>query len=576
MLQETGETVTMGRSSASCNYQLSSSRLISRVHVKASYKAASNPFQRDRVEILCTGWNGIKLHCQGKAYELAKGKTFTSDIRDADVMIDVQDARVLVQWPRPDRKGSGSGSASNSDNNTWDEASSPVQKPRSRAARGQSSSPSSSRHRLVSPVSPSPAVQSLAPLTAPATAPPARGPAPATPTRAASGAVVVYEDEPSPTKPQTAGLDPDPLSVSQITEVASSSMQENKDSFKTESHESKAEELSEHDEENDPIVFSFGPYGENILPRMASFNTDDDDTTKSPSKKQPDPIPSQAIVASSKVPLDSPKHATVRNHIINQLAFSRLASTPFSTILSHLPSELVKKDPSQDGIPPPEIKAIIEETKTIGKVAREGKDAAGKPLESEYYYVPDFDGDESRKEAVVNGLRKPGLRNCRKQHKVCVDIFLSLVFILYADLPFSRVAILLAQTQNPVNQVLTYTKVRIELVVPLYHCLFRLHSQKLIANNILFDCSFTRCQRIMLGVSFPFLFPSCPFPANPVVLPAVAISIAICILSFHIFGFDLMLPCCLSCRSCLFTPSARCCRQQLVVESTMGQSGDVV
>jgi len=62
---------------------------------------------------------------------------------------------------------------------------------------------------------------------------------------------------------------------------------------------------------------------------------------------------------------------------------------------------------------------VITETACIGEVAREGKDAAGKPLESEYYYIPDQDEDEKRKEAVVNDLRKPGLRACRKQHKVC-------------------------------------------------------------------------------------------------------------------------------------------------------------
>ena len=54
----------------------------------------------------------------------------------------------------------------------------------------------------------------------------------------------------------------------------------------------------------------------------------------------------------------------------------------------------------------------------VGEVVREGKDAAGKALESEYYYVPDKDTDEKRKEVVANDLMKPGLRACRKQHKV--------------------------------------------------------------------------------------------------------------------------------------------------------------
>ncbi|KAI5282190.1 hypothetical protein KEM52_003745, partial [Ascosphaera acerosa] len=65
-----------------------------------------------------------------------------------------------------------------------------------------------------------------------------------------------------------------------------------------------------------------------------------------------------------------------------------------------------------------EIKLIIEGTACIGVVSREGKDAAGQPLESEYYYVPDADGDDLRRTAVMSQLMKPGLRSCRKQHKV--------------------------------------------------------------------------------------------------------------------------------------------------------------
>jgi len=64
------------------------------------------------------------------------------------------------------------------------------------------------------------------------------------------------------------------------------------------------------------------------------------------------------------------------------------------------------------------VKEMIAQTTCIGEVTREGKDAAGRALESEYYYIPSEDEDEMRREAVVNDLRKPGLRACRKQHKV--------------------------------------------------------------------------------------------------------------------------------------------------------------
>ncbi|OAX80543.1 hypothetical protein ACJ72_05122 [Emergomyces africanus] len=404
MLPLSGESILMGRSSGSCHFQLSASRLISRVHVQATYKPSTNPFDRDRIEILCTGWNGIKLHCQGKTYELAKGKTFTSDIKDADVMIDVQDARVLVQWPRHERKDSASTSTSDQ---TWEE-SSPSRKPRT-ASHPLPTSPLRSRGRLASPISPSPAVQALQPSEPPLL----------TPSRSVHSAVIVYEDEPSPTRQSHLS------SVSQLTEVASNPFNnENLQNSMSSSCDGKVEELSDHDEENDPIIHSFGPFGDNILPRMASFNTGTS-PVRSPlvNARKPAVSPGQPTTAKkSAKPEDQDDQSLkqkVQNHIVNQLAFSRLSSTPLSTIISHLPQELWKKKTASDkgGFSNAEIKSIIDAIACIGEVSREGKDAAGKPLESEYYYIPDLDEDEKRKEAVVNDLMKPGLRSCRKQHK---------------------------------------------------------------------------------------------------------------------------------------------------------------
>ena len=76
-----------------------------------------------------------------------------------------------------------------------------------------------------------------------------------------------------------------------------------------------------------------------------------------------------------------------------------------------------KKDLSRD-----ELRHIIDVTSCIGVITRQGKDAAGRELESEFYYIPEMDSDESRRAAVVDGLRKPSLRNCRKQHKVCCPV----------------------------------------------------------------------------------------------------------------------------------------------------------
>lgn len=137
---------------------------------------------------------------------------------------------------------------------------------------------------------------------------------------------------------------------------------------------------------------------------MISDVNEDDDPTPTKDRSQP----------------EDETFERVRNHAVNQLAFSRLSSTPFSTILNNLPPSFWRSNSHNiSGPVRTEIRHILESTKCIGKVAREGKDAAGKPLESEYYYIPDFDDDEMRRETVVNNLRKPGLRNCRKQHKVC-------------------------------------------------------------------------------------------------------------------------------------------------------------
>lgn len=408
MLSENGDPLLMGRSSVSCQHQLAANRMISRIHVKATYKPAPNPFDRDRVEILCMGWNGIKLHCQGKTYDLAKGKTFTSDIKDADIMIDVHDARVLVQWPRGDKK----------DYVSTEEESTPTRHGQSR--RSLQDSPAVERPRLASPVSPSPASKSLVPPSSPLF----------TPTRSRNS-VVVYEDEASPIRRNSSR---DVLPSEDFQDPASDEADLLQSSQSSDLSElSKNDDLSDHDEENDPIVHSFGPFGENLLPRLASFTADDSPlqptrprnqltgqhypSAKSP--KQPSRPAEQTQQAPAKLDLSDESVGRVQNHAVNQLAFSRLSSTPFSTILNNLPPNFWRKEGGSKDVPTrDQVLAIIDTTKCIGKVAREGKDAAGKPLESEYYYVADFDDDEMRREAVVNDLRKPGLRNCRKQHKV--------------------------------------------------------------------------------------------------------------------------------------------------------------
>jgi hypothetical protein len=242
-----------------------------------------------------------------------------------------------------------------------------------------------------------------------------------------------------------------------------------KDPFAPEYLES---EDKDPNEENDPVVHAFGPFGANLNSRMASItatsprlmdrrrlesvtrdigppaqeeegdggvkddgaeddgveefgvkNAGDEDAggddqqgraaaPRSPRSSHSDSLSPPPMVHS----FDT---AAIANHAINQLAFSRLASTPLSTILASLPAEH-----KHDGaLTKDTLRPIIEDIECVGTIERQGKDAAGKPLESEYYYLPEKDGDDDRRLAVTDGLGRPSLRNCRKQHKVCWATF---------------------------------------------------------------------------------------------------------------------------------------------------------
>ncbi|KAI1330873.1 hypothetical protein F5Y16DRAFT_361477 [Xylariaceae sp. FL0255] len=384
VLNENGETVLMGRSSNSSHYQLSANRLVSRIHVKARYIPAESLLEPNKVEIICNGWNGLKLHCQGRTWDMAKGDAFTSETENTDIMIDVNDARVMIHWPKKDPQES----AANLSDSSWDESPRPRTRTSISASELLPSSPLRRQTRIHSPESPTPANLMSAP---------SLNNMLEEDDDDASEAVQIYEDA-STDEPQLPQAGPD-LGVSFApTEINTSFSSELSD----------PDEEIDPDEENDPIIHSFGPFGANLSNRLAAF------TAESP--RQPSREPSGRTTAMPSVEPEQPLNpniniTAVTNHVVNQLAFSRLSSNPLTTILNNLPSD-EKKDLSKS-----DLKRIIEDTKCVGVIARQGKDAAGKALESEYYYVPEHDTDDSRRIAVTDGLRKPSLRACRKQHK---------------------------------------------------------------------------------------------------------------------------------------------------------------
>lgn len=438
-----GSEILFGRSSNSSQYQLSANRLISRIHVKASYHTFDDEHEHGQVRIECVGWNGLKVHCLGMAHMLGKGDIFLSDKPQAEIMLDVQDARMLLRWPAQTRKGSLSGGS----DATLEDPQSP-ERTRTPTQDDYGSSPPQLQAHLHSPVSPSPS--RLAGISASSTFL-------GLPSINVQPAVQVYEDSTNLTNPTKSGSAKPDASPTQPPGQALSS-----------SSLSSLEDVSDRDEENDPIVHSFGPFGDNLLPRMASFQAVSPERRRdtglapgSPKQTQPRPMANPRRRESS-------KHASnlspIRNHVINQLAFSRLHSLPLSTILNNLPPTLKDGKMSYANVEQQseagssylsthvfvnaDLKQLLYDTPCVGEIVREGKDAAGKALEDEFYYLPELDDDQMRKSAVENSLGKPGLRAVRKQHKVgyCFRPALSTIVPLsLLVFPFQSIVLLTAR-----------------------------------------------------------------------------------------------------------------------------------
>ncbi|KAL9040074.1 MAG: hypothetical protein Q9180_002138 [Flavoplaca navasiana] len=398
-----GQTILMGRSSNSSHYQLSTNKLVSRVHVRAVYIPAEPPEPRT-IHVECMGWNGVRIHCEHKTFELGKGDTFTSETDDTDIMVDVHDARVILQWPRD----KGKLATPTDSESAWDDRS----PSRRHAVQQQSPLQSPLRHRvrLNSPVSPSRAVQDVSSNPSLMLAPDFAG----------IDKIEVFEDEDARQEAEPAPATQ--AAATQSTQIASQPL----GSLTTGSQSSalsEPQDFSDNDEENDPIVHSFGPFGANLDSRMAAITA-----KESPVRRRPALSPLKASSVSPQRPRrirvpggKDEEPSPIMNHVMNQLAYSRLASTPLSTIMSHLPAHFkadIRSNSKENmRVTTRELKQMLQATDCIGEVTREGKDAAGKQLESEFYYIPDMDTDAKRRDAVVEGLRKPGLRACRKQHK---------------------------------------------------------------------------------------------------------------------------------------------------------------
>lgn len=135
------------------------------------------------------------------------------------------------------------------------------------------------------------------------------------------------------------------------------------------------------------------------------------ETPKSTPRATPKSTPKRAKSPSPEVPLSPSEidYAAIRNLVCNHLAFSRLSCTPLQTVMA--------VSPKISKIPKTQLREIIRAIDCIGIITREGKDASGKPLEEEYYYVPERDSDKDRVKLVNETKGGAGVRSCRKVHK---------------------------------------------------------------------------------------------------------------------------------------------------------------
>lgn len=377
------------------------------------------------------GWNDIKIHCQGRAWELSKGDIFTSETEDAEIMLDVQDSRVILAWPTRTRRARSDSTST---------ISTPT---RTRVTRSPSVGWVDDNDENVDPrgnngctnrrlfnVSTEKRSQSS----------PRRGLGNSSmfcsDPQMTDTFLEIYEDE-----PVADFNDPEILVTLEKEEISHAAMKmllapsddtddddelnqllledqadEGNDDEEEEEEEDEEEDDGDEDGENEKddtgvITLDFDP--EPILPPMAVFSTAEPLCTPgTPPTSCTARATSPPILSSRSTSISPNKDTTFRNHIVNQLAFSRLSSTSLSVLFSNIPPFL------RVSITMERLVQTLGSIDCIGEIKRQVKDAAGKPLETEYYYIPDNDTDVGRRAAVVEGMGRVGLRSCRKSHKV--------------------------------------------------------------------------------------------------------------------------------------------------------------
>ncbi|KAI5792302.1 hypothetical protein FPQ18DRAFT_259232 [Pyronema domesticum] len=423
-LPKNGETILLGRSSNSSHYRLSANRLISRVHIKATYHAVTQT-TKPKIEIKCIGWNGVKVHCQGRAWDLQKDDVFVSETEYAEIMLDVHDSRVVIAWP-------GAPASRGDRENNLTSSPSTLGPPTGRVNRSPSVDWEAGNDENADPWDNARRINGRAKLT----------PVSPTPRRVNNNSMInrrqsvsqsamaetfldIYEDEPEGA--QELPPEEEPRTDADQTLIADAQVNlefhasEPSDSEADDDDESllppplRASALSSTLDEpltetaeprSDFPLHSFVPHSD-LPPFQTAFPPSTPPSafargrSSSPLSAAPSPQQNQTKMSPS-------KYITLQNHLTNQLAFSRVNTMPLSELYENLPGTLAVKTTKEM------VGEILRDTKWVGEIKRTGKDAAGKELESQWYYVLEDDEDEGRRSAVGG---RAGVRNCRKTHK---------------------------------------------------------------------------------------------------------------------------------------------------------------
>lgn len=171
-----------------------------------------------------------------------------------------------------------------------------------------------------------------------------------------------------------------------------------------------------NDESTSPVAISLPRQTTPLGDKLNTFSSTEppkraqsEEPQKPSKRKKKSQLPPQKVDIDQSCVENVSNIPEINNILVNHLAFSRLSSTPasFLNTISAITSELSLK----------QIRVILHNIKAIGVIYREGKDAAGKPLEEEYYYMPENDDDSERPNLVSSIKGHGGLRSCRRTHK---------------------------------------------------------------------------------------------------------------------------------------------------------------